>query len=75
VGLIPGAVNVAGEDEGLPVACVALAKVPANPVQSPGLVKRLGFTAPVADVAGDVWRRLQRIGRPRNVRGQAPQGP
>ena len=75
MGLIPGAADLAGQVQGLPVTRLGPVRVAAGPVQRPHLVERLNLTPPVAEVAVDAQRRLQRPGRARIVPGQPPYGP
>jgi hypothetical protein len=57
--LVPGAADLAGQVQGLPVARAGLAEVTAGPAQRPGLVEGLGLTAPAAEAAVDAQRLLQ----------------
>jgi hypothetical protein len=61
--------------QGLAVDLLGLREVTADPVQRPALVERLGFAAPVTEVAVDAEGLLGGLGRGRLVPGQPPHVP
>src|SRR5450755_1620065 len=75
LGLIPGAIDHAGQVPCLPVTGRCLVEVTAEPVQRPRLIERLSLTAPVAEVTVDAQGRLQGLGCARVVPGQPPRYP
>jgi hypothetical protein len=62
--------ELAGQVQGLLVACPGLAEVTAGPAQRPGLVQSRDFSVRAGDLTGDVQRLLQVPGRARIVPGR-----
>ena len=75
VRLVPGAVDGAGQVQGLPVAPLGLREVTGDQVQRPPFVERLNLAPPVAEIAENAQRLLQVLGRGRIITRRPPHDP